>query len=176
MASERDVSCAAAQASTSAIIASGILCVTCGSLPVAGRPRVFLGGTFIDFFMILGASLYPKSLTAGRVVPSANLNPLHASIGVGRLVRIVLIDTRVHKRSSGRVRRVLGIDCARKTRDGDDWTAGGEGAIGDGADCAPNGVTLAGWIVCGRLATGGAGRTAAGSAEGDVGVTVPGAK
>src|SRR5438876_128620 len=53
-ASERVVSFAAAQASTSAISAAGILDVTCGSRPVAGRPRLFFGVTFIDFFIIFG--------------------------------------------------------------------------------------------------------------------------
>jgi hypothetical protein len=34
----------------------GILDVTCGSRPVAGRPRRFFGVTFIDLFMILGVT------------------------------------------------------------------------------------------------------------------------
>jgi hypothetical protein len=55
-ASDLDVSLAVAQASTSAIIWVGILDVTCGSRPVAGRPRLFFGVTFIDFFMIIGVT------------------------------------------------------------------------------------------------------------------------
>jgi hypothetical protein len=51
-ASERDVSFATAQASTCAISSAGIRAAICGSLPVAGRPRLFLGATFIDFFII----------------------------------------------------------------------------------------------------------------------------
>jgi hypothetical protein len=50
-ASERLVSFAAAQASTSAINDAGIREVTWGSRPVAGRPRLFFGVTFIDFFI-----------------------------------------------------------------------------------------------------------------------------
>jgi hypothetical protein len=56
----------------------------------------------------------PKFLIAGRVVPSAHLNPLHAPIGVGRLVRNVLIDAGTHTRLSGRFRGVLRIDRPRK--------------------------------------------------------------
>jgi hypothetical protein len=52
MASERVVSFAVAQASTSAISAGGILAAICGSFPVGGLPRRFLGETFIDFFII----------------------------------------------------------------------------------------------------------------------------
>ena len=51
IASERLVSFAAAQASTSAINTAGIRDVTCGSRPVAGRPRFFLGVTFIGFLI-----------------------------------------------------------------------------------------------------------------------------
>jgi hypothetical protein len=51
MASERVVSFAAAQASTLAIDPAGILATIWGSLPVGGRP-LFLGITFIDFFII----------------------------------------------------------------------------------------------------------------------------
>jgi len=40
-----------AHASTRLIWSGGILRMTCGSFPVAGRPRL-LGITFIDFFMI----------------------------------------------------------------------------------------------------------------------------
>ncbi len=50
-ASERLVSFAAAQASTSAINVGGIREVTCGLRPVAGRPRFLFGVTFIDLFI-----------------------------------------------------------------------------------------------------------------------------
>ena len=57
-----------------------------------------------------------------------------------------------------------------------DAAAGGEGA-GDDADVAGDGARLAGWVNCGRLATGGSGMTANGVAEGDAfGINVPGAK
>jgi len=51
-ASDRVVLFAPAQVSTSAISAGGMRAATCGSFPVAGRPRLFLGATLIDFFMI----------------------------------------------------------------------------------------------------------------------------
>jgi hypothetical protein len=51
IASDRLVSFAAAQASTSAINAGGIRAAMWGSLPVPGRPR-FLGATLVDLFMI----------------------------------------------------------------------------------------------------------------------------
>jgi hypothetical protein len=41
-----------AHASTPAISSAGILAAICGSLPVDGLPRLFLGATFIDFFII----------------------------------------------------------------------------------------------------------------------------
>jgi hypothetical protein len=50
-ASERVVSCLAAQSSIASMISLGARTVRRGSLPVAGRPRRFLGCTFIDFFM-----------------------------------------------------------------------------------------------------------------------------
>jgi hypothetical protein len=48
IASERPILLALAHASTSATIASGMRAVTCGSRPVAGRPRRFFGVTLID--------------------------------------------------------------------------------------------------------------------------------
>jgi hypothetical protein len=50
------VSFIVAQASTSAINAAGIRDVTCGSRPVAGRPRFLFGVTFIDFFINIGVT------------------------------------------------------------------------------------------------------------------------
>jgi hypothetical protein len=55
-ASDRLVSFAVAQASTCTISSVGIREVTWGSRPVAGRPRLFFGVTFIDFFMIFGVT------------------------------------------------------------------------------------------------------------------------
>ena len=73
------VALAAAHASTSAIIAAGILDVTCGSFPVAGRPRLFLGDTFIDFFIDLGVTqnqaegkLGTSALALTRAIRSSN--------------------------------------------------------------------------------------------------------
>jgi len=67
-ASDRVVSFAAAQASTSAIKADGIREVTCGSRPVAGRPRFFFGVTFINFFT-------NKGVTEKRADPKAKTSP-----------------------------------------------------------------------------------------------------
>ncbi len=46
-------------------------------------------------------------LVANGVVASALLDPLHASIAVGRLVGDVLIDTGVHARLTGVLRSVF---------------------------------------------------------------------
>jgi hypothetical protein len=52
IADERVAPFAVAQASTWSINGCGMREVTCGSRPVAGRPRrLFFGVTFIDFFM-----------------------------------------------------------------------------------------------------------------------------
>ena len=50
-----------------AISSAGILAATCGSLPVAGRPRLFFGATFIDCFN-LGCTV--KAGEPGRAGPS----------------------------------------------------------------------------------------------------------
>jgi hypothetical protein len=80
-ASDRLVSFAVAQASTCTISSVGIREVTWGSRPVAGRPRLFFGVTFIDFFMIFGVtenraegklSLPPRALT--RATKDTNPN------------------------------------------------------------------------------------------------------
>jgi hypothetical protein len=59
IASEREPSaCAIAQLSIDRISSGGIRVETCGSFPVAGRPRPrFLGVTLIDFPMIKGHTL-----------------------------------------------------------------------------------------------------------------------
>jgi hypothetical protein len=54
MASDRLVSFATAQTSTSAINVAGIRAATRGARPVAGRPGFFFGVTFIDFLHDFG--------------------------------------------------------------------------------------------------------------------------
>jgi hypothetical protein len=47
-----------------------------------------------------------EPLVAGTVIAPALFDPFHAPIAVGRLVGIVLIDTGVHARLTGRFRSV----------------------------------------------------------------------
>src|SRR4051812_19882821 len=52
-------------------------------------------------------------LGAFAVVAAALLDPLHAAIGVGRLVGVVLVDAGVHPRLAGRLLGVFRIDRIR---------------------------------------------------------------